>query len=271
MDSPPSARPAMCEDLQRAIEDIKSSMASQYPPMSYAAAAKGPASQNRLTPPRPTISPEAQEKEVFISMKNTSKYPPLLHHSPLELTKKCNLLLSTFFRDPENGGIDMPSALRSTSRLPNGNVVLSFRTKDDADRARVHVDDWLKLIDPATTIPRRTYAVVTHNAPAVIWTDPNNVAAAIREIEDTNRDIAAFEFDIVNLIWLNSQDAHDKSGRSPLMISFKSKVSANASIDQNLAMRGITCSVSIYIPRPPQCFWCQVWGHWATECSAREN
>ena len=45
VDPPPSARPAMCEDLQRAVEDIKSSMASQSPPMSYAAATKGPTSQ----------------------------------------------------------------------------------------------------------------------------------------------------------------------------------------------------------------------------------
>ena len=71
-DSPPSARPATCNDLQRAVEDIKSSMASQSLPMSYATAAKGPLSQNRLMPPRPAISPEAQEKEVFISMKNAS-------------------------------------------------------------------------------------------------------------------------------------------------------------------------------------------------------
>ena len=87
--------------------------------MSYAAAAKGPSSQNRLTPPRPAISPEAQEKEIFISMKNASKDTPILCPSPTELTKRCNLLLSTFFLDLENGGIDMPSVLHSTSRLPN--------------------------------------------------------------------------------------------------------------------------------------------------------
>ena len=31
------------------------------------------------------------------------------------------------------------------------------------------------------------------------------------------------------------------------------------------------CSVSIYIPQPPQCFLCQVLGHQATECSAGED
>ena len=74
-------------------------------------------------------------------MKNASKDAPILHHFPTELTKRCNLLLSTFFRDPKNGSIDMPSVLHSTSRLPNGNVILSFRTKDNANRACVHVDD----------------------------------------------------------------------------------------------------------------------------------
>ena len=61
VDSPPSARPATCEDLQWAIEDIKSSMASQSLPMSYAAAAKGPMSQNHLMPPRPAISTKTRE------------------------------------------------------------------------------------------------------------------------------------------------------------------------------------------------------------------
>ena len=44
------------------------------------------------------------------------------------------------------------------------------------------------------------------------------------------------------------------------MISLKTKAAANATIDLNLTIRGITCSVSIYIPRPQQCFRCHGWG-----------
>ncbi|KAF8579181.1 hypothetical protein K439DRAFT_1360206, partial [Ramaria rubella] len=54
--------------------------------------------------------------------------------------------------------------------------------------------------------------------------------------------------------WLNSAEAREKSGRGPLMISFKSKESANAAIDHSIAIHGTICSVSLYIPRPPQCF-----------------
>ncbi|KAF8576366.1 hypothetical protein K439DRAFT_1283531, partial [Ramaria rubella] len=71
--------------------------------------------------------------------------------------------------------------------------------------------------------------------------------------------------------WLNGNDAREKSGRGPLMISFKSKEAANAAIDQSIAIKGTICSVSLYIPRPPQCYRCQDWGHRATECTGEAH
>jgi len=86
----------------------------------------------------------------------------------MELTSKCNRLLIEFFGDPKNWGITLSSPLQSTSRLPNSNIVLSFKLKDDAVRVHVHVEDWVKLIDPGATVPQQTYAVVAHNVPAAV-------------------------------------------------------------------------------------------------------
>ena len=97
------------------------------------------------------------------------------------------------------------------------------------------------------------------------------MAEAIHEIEQANNDAAALDFNVANLSWLNGTEAREKSGHGPLMISFKSKEATNAAIDHNLAIRGVTCSVSIYVPRPPQCFWCQDWGHRAMECTGEEH
>src|SRR6266481_3230348 len=273
MDTPSPSRPATHADLQNAVNDIKSSLASQPTTLfaTYASAARGTVSQNCPTPPRPATSPEAQEKEIFISMKNTSKDAPFRRLPVTELTARCNVLLSAHFRDPENGGIDIPNALWSMSRLPNGNIILSFKSKDDAARARVHADDWVKTFDKGATTPQRTFAEVAHNAPASIWADPARMAEAIREIEDTNTDVAAFEFNIANLAWLNGKESRDKTGCGPLMLSLKSKNATNAAIDYNLAIRGVTCSVSIYVPQPPQCFRCQDWGHRATECTGEDR
>src|SRR6266481_2865036 len=75
MDTPSPSRPAMHVDLQNVVNDIKSSLASQptTPFATYASAAHGTVSQNCPTPPRPATSPKAQEKEIFISMKNMSQ------------------------------------------------------------------------------------------------------------------------------------------------------------------------------------------------------
>ena len=108
-----------------------------------------------------------------------------------ELTGKCNTLLTEFFKDPKNGGLDIDTPLRSTSKLPNNNIILLFKQKEDAARARVHAEDWVKLMDPGAMVPQRTYAVVTHNMPAVVWTNPVMLHEAMTEIEKANSDVAS--------------------------------------------------------------------------------
>jgi len=92
----------------------------------------------------------------------------------------------------------------------------------------------------------------------------------ITEIEQANSNVAPLDFTISNIAWLNSQEAWDKSGRAHLMISLKSKAAANTAIDLNLAVCGVMCSVSIYIPHPLQCYQCQDWGHEVMECTGDE-
>ena len=91
------------------------------------------------------------------------------------------------------------------------------------------------------------------------------------EIDKVNSEVAPLDFTITNMVWLNSPAVREKMGRGPLMISLKTKAIANAAIDLNLAIHGVTCSVSIYIPRPQQCFQCHSWGHRATEHTGEEH
>ena len=200
-------------------------------------------------------------------MKNANREAPFFRFPAMEQMAHCSTLLSAFFKNPKNGGIDMPSALHGSSRLPNGNIVLTIKSKDDATRAHVHADDWVKLINECAITPHSTFAVVTNNASAAIWMDQTQVGAAIHEIKQANGNVSTLDLDITNLSWLNSKEAHVKSGRGPLMISFKTKAATNAAIDQNLTLCDITCSVNIYVPQPPQCFRCQDWGHRVMECS----
>ena len=253
--------PATKGDLKCATDSINATIANSSlnahplsPPLSYASAAHGLPSHSRSTPPKPAASPKVQEKEIFISMRNMSKDAPIHKLPATELMTRLNMLLSAHFIDPDNGGINMLNALHSTSQLPNGNLILSFKSKDDATRARVHANDWVKAIDDATTMPQCTFAVVAYNAPVALWTEQAGLPDTIKEIEDTNSDITALEINIANLAWLNAKESRDKTGHGPLMISFKSKNAANAAIDYNITIRGVTCTISIYVPRPPQCF-----------------
>ena len=51
------------------------------------------------------------------------------------------------------------------------------------------------------------------------------------------------------------------------MISYKTQAAANAAIMNGIVIEGIICTINLYIPRTPQCFWCQDWGHWVMGCT----
>ncbi|KIJ43544.1 hypothetical protein M422DRAFT_169732 [Sphaerobolus stellatus SS14] len=89
----------------------------------------------------------------------------------------------------------------------------------------------------------------------------------IANIESSNNEELEITFSVVKLTWLNGSDAHDHTQHGPLMLDFKTRKDANTAIDQGLTIDGTYCRASIYIPRVPQCFRCQDWGHRATECT----
>ena len=94
--TPQPSAPVTKADLQNTVIDIKNSLTSRLPvpAMSYTSAAWASVPSNCLTPPKRAPSPEMQEKEVFISMKNTSRDAPIWRLPALELTARFNTLLS---------------------------------------------------------------------------------------------------------------------------------------------------------------------------------
>ena len=230
-----SLRPGMQCEINKAINSIKSAMmslpGSQATPLSFADIVRTLVSLRTATP-RPPPSAEAQEKEIFISLKNVNTSSLFVVAPAMELTSKCNVLLMDFFRDPKKGGLNVNSPLHSTSKLPNNNIVLTFKQKEDAVRACIHAKDWVKLIDPGATVPQWTFAIVVHNAPTVVWSNPVMLRKAMTKVEKANSDVSPLDFAITNMVWLNSPTVCEKTGRGPLMISLKTK----AAIDLNLAI-----------------------------------
>ncbi|KIJ32912.1 hypothetical protein M422DRAFT_183936 [Sphaerobolus stellatus SS14] len=90
---------------------------------------------------------------------------------------------------------------------------------------------------------------------------------AIAKIETANSDATGISYSITNLTWLNGSEARGRTKHGPLMLGLRNRKDANTAINQGLTFDGAFCLVSIYIPRAPQCFRCQDWGHRATECT----
>jgi hypothetical protein len=267
-------RLATNEDLKQAVSDIKEAVSPGHvhpsgPTMnSYAAAAKRGigTSSNQATLQKKKMIAELQQKQIFVSMKNVAKDAPILKWEPAILTRYCSDILTNFFKEHPDNEMSIPLPLRGITKSAAGNVTLTFKNIEDANKARVQADKWVKIIDPAATTPQRSYAVVAHNASTELWTDTEDLKDAIDNLEAYNMDNTPDGRQIANLAWLNSAENRKKIKRGPLMISYRTKAAANAAIENGLIIEGTLCSVSLYIPRPPQCFRCQDWGHRATGC-----
>ena len=127
-----------------------------------------------------------------------------------------------FFPEPSNGGLVLDHPIKAANRSKAGNVILTFKTVEAAETARIHADGWVHKLSPDATVPQRLFAVVAHNVPLSIWDGgKDSVKSAITNIELENSDTMAIDFTIAELSWLNGTEAREKTGHGPLMISLK--------------------------------------------------
>ncbi|KIJ27327.1 hypothetical protein M422DRAFT_271469 [Sphaerobolus stellatus SS14] len=190
-------------DLLNAVQEIKESLSQGNGQRSYAQVlGNHQATSSTLT--KQINNPEIKEKQIFISTRNIKKDSELFFLPASEITKRCNDLLMEFFTQTQNGGIPMPTPLRGVSRSNVGNLTLTFKTIADTARARIHVDEWIKAIDPEATSPQPLFSIVAHNVPTSTWDgDDLNDREAIRRIENENSETMAIEFTIARIRWLN--------------------------------------------------------------------
>ena len=261
--------PATKSDLQNAVEEIKQYVRQSEPSSlraTYAQAAAG--NHPRPIPQKPAQNHTIKDRQIFISNKKTVNSRELMEKSHAQIKKLCNDVLTKFFSEPAHGSLSITEPIWATTKTKTGNITLTFKTTDMAEIARIHAEEWIGRINPDATVPQRLFAVVAHNVPNTIWNGTDDtMTEAIGNIESENTNMLPIDYSISSLSWLNGQDTRQKTEHGPLQLNFKSRKEANTTIDQGLLINGKLCNVSIYIPRAPQCFRCQDWGHRATECS----
>jgi len=70
----------------------------------YANAIRGLVETFRPLTTKPTASADMQEKDIFVSLKNTNKSSSLISTPATILTDKANAMLIEFFKNLANGG-----------------------------------------------------------------------------------------------------------------------------------------------------------------------
>jgi hypothetical protein len=143
-------------------------------------------------------------------MKNVPKNAPIQKWEPAIITRYCSDIITNYFENaPDN--TPMPLPLRGITKSVAGNITLTFKDTEDANKARTSADKWVKEIDPAATTPQRSYAVVVHNTSSDLWSDTEDIKDAIDSIETCNPDNAPDGRQIANIAWLNSTEIPNKT------------------------------------------------------------
>jgi hypothetical protein len=257
------------QKMDAIMESLKHSQVTNSDMSTYASALKRPIGTGPALAMSP--KPDMGEREIYISLKNCSQDTYLLKDHPTDALTKVNIIINAKLMEMGVGNMEINSQpIKSLRRINTGNIILTARTTEIANHLRTHAEEWAKEIEVNATAPQRSFAVVAHSAPASIWMEQSDMADAIKSIEDDNSDLG-LDFAIANICWLNGSAARSATKSGPLMISFKNKTSANKAIDDGLAIKGASCTVTLYVPRPPQCFRCQGWGHRAADCPGDEK
>lgn len=121
-------------------------------------------------------------------MKDVVKDAHILKWELAVTTWYCSGIITNYFERHPDATLPMPLLLCGITKSTTGNIMLPFKTVEEANRACTHADKWVKEIDPVATTPQHAYAVVAHNAPTSFWSETTDKKDAIDDLEGSNLD-----------------------------------------------------------------------------------
>jgi len=260
------------EDLRQAIDEITAKCSAPINnannnysgPQSYASAtAQGPLS-NTLEPKKNHTA----DKEVIISTMQIPRTHKIFSATPKELGAVIDAAFKAFSDSSEGNLLLHKVECHSIHLLANKNLRVQAKSEEEARKILEHSDGWIKHLSPEAKVIQKKYPVVISFVPTGL--DLSDLQEAKQELESSNPHIAPYSID--SLRWLIPfQAASPLKTHSSLLAYFKDKKSANAVIEENMAIHKQTCYAHKYIPPPLQCYRCQQYGHHSssTGCSGK--
>lgn len=164
-----------------------------------------------------------------------------------------NKVIDTWASNRRAGKLSRRDPIRGAARSTNGLVTLVTTSAADAQLIRQYAHEWIQQIDNDATRPLETYNVVAHATPASLWTEGTDPTEALVDIALSNPDLQ-LDADLIGISWLNNAKTRTNAGSGPLKIDLLTKSSANRTMDAGLVLKGVSCRVTIYVPRPIHCF-----------------
>ncbi|KIJ29439.1 hypothetical protein M422DRAFT_269197 [Sphaerobolus stellatus SS14] len=207
------------------------------------------------TPPTPRPLPiRPKDNEVVISLAKVAKQHPIRTDTPSVI----KAMVEEAFAKSKVPALT-GKKLQGVRMRPNGSLVISDLSDEDAIVILRHFDQWLDVLVPGTAILTHTYQVVANFVPVDF--DPANSDASKRVFAE-NMAIFESENQITGLRWLhNHQQSKQPKQHSSLVVAVNNAMVTDKLIRRNLTVLGAICNVQKFVPPPVQCFRCQDFGH----------
>jgi hypothetical protein len=248
-------------------ENISDALVSPSPEPSYAQAVKS----GRSAPAPASSMPELPNRrsgrnpDLELTLIQANPTQPVFASSQFpELKNNIDRILTECGIESAAG---RPLAIRTVSRHPSKDLIISLHSKEDAAILRARANQWIPKLSPQLSLRITLYPVICHRVPTSF--DPSS-PEAIAELKTA----AAGQLDsLTKVVWANPKKVHPDQGpsktTSSIIIYPADPVQANNIIRYGLPLRATLHPAEKSRRSLIQCHNCQHFGHTAARCSAR--
>ena len=157
--------------------------------------------------------------------------------------------------------------IQAAGRHHSGNIWLQCATEADRDFLIQNTSKWIPTFSPRLKLSIPTYPVIIHGFPTEF--DPSRDSEDISNLLDCNSDLILHPSALQHAEFISRRSLDTiraTKTHSSLILYFTDLDIANNCINKQIVYDGSMYRTAKFVRRPPQCYNCHRYGHFARDC-----